>query len=78
MPDRQPTWTPNRRLCYGAAPMAELDDFVKRHDFVKRLGAEPAAADPVQRGLDSIAYALALLALDVRRLATGVQKPRKK
>ena len=78
MPDRQPTWTPNRRLCYGAAPMAELDDFVKRHDFVKRLGAEPAAADPVQRGLDSIAYALALLALEVRRLATGVQKPRKK
>ena len=58
--------------------MAELDDFVKQHDFVKRLGAEPAPADPVQRGLDSIAYALALLALEVRRLATGAQKPRRK
>ena len=58
--------------------MAELDDFVKRHEFVKRLGAEPAAADPLQRGLDSIAYALALLAIEVRRLATVPQKPRKK
>ena len=58
--------------------MAELDDFVKRHEFVERLGAEPAAADPLQRGLDSIAYALALLAIEVRRPATVPQKARKK
>ena len=64
-------------LCYGPALMTELDDFVKRHDFVKRLGAEPAAADPVQRGLDSIAYALALLAVEVRTLGTPVQRPSK-
>ena len=40
--------------------MAELDD------FVKRLGKEPMPADPLQRGLETIAYALALLALEVR------------
>ncbi len=51
--------------------MAELDD------FVKRLGKEPMPADPLQRGLETIAYALALLALEVRRVS-GKQEPRKK
>ena len=35
--------------------MAELDD------FVKRLGKEPMPADPLQRGLETIAYALFIL-----------------
>jgi hypothetical protein len=35
-------------------------------------------ADPLQRGLETIAYALALLALEVRRVAASEQKPRKK
>jgi hypothetical protein len=57
--------------------MAELDD------FVKRLGKEPMPPDPVQRGMETIAYALALLAVEVRRGATPVpmpskQEPRKK
>ena len=52
--------------------MAELDD------FVKRLGKEPMPADPPQRGLETIAYALALLALEVRRVAAGKQEPLKK
>jgi hypothetical protein len=51
--------------------MAELDD------FLKRLGKEPMPPDPVQRGMETIAYALALLALEVRRGATPVQKPSK-
>jgi len=49
--------------------MAELDE------FVKRLGKEPMPADSVLRGMETIAYALALLALEVRRAATPVQKP---
>lgn len=52
--------------------MAELDD------FVKRLGKEAMPADPLQRGLETIAYALALLALEVRRLGASKQEPRKK
>jgi len=52
--------------------MAELDD------FVKRLGKEPMPADPPQRGLETIAYALALLALEVRRVAASKQEPRRK
>jgi hypothetical protein len=51
--------------------MAELDD------FLKRLGREPMPPDPVQRGMETIAYALALLAIEVRRVATPVQKPSK-
>jgi hypothetical protein len=51
--------------------MAQLDD------FLKRLGKEPMPPDPVQRGMETIAYALALLALEVRRGATPVQKPSK-
>ena len=51
--------------------MAELDD------FVKRLGEEPMPTDLVQRGMETIAYALALLAVEVRRVATPVQKPSK-
>jgi hypothetical protein len=57
--------------CYGPPPMAELDD------FVKRLGEEPMPTDLVQRGMETIAYALALLAVEVRRVATPVQKPSK-
>ena len=49
--------------------MAELDE------FVKRLGKEPMPADSVLRGMETIAYALALLALEIRRVATPVQKP---
>ena len=52
--------------------MAELDE------FVKRLGQEPMPTDSVLRGMETIAYALALLALEVRRVATPVQKPRKR
>ena len=52
--------------------MPELDD------FVKRLGKEPMPADPLQRGLETIAYALALLALEVRRVAASKREPRKK
>jgi hypothetical protein len=59
------------KLCYGPPPMAELDD------FLKRLGREPMPPDPVQRGMETIAYALALLAVEVRRGATPVQKPSK-
>jgi hypothetical protein len=51
--------------------MAELED------FLKRLGKEPMPPDPVQRGMETIAYALALLALEVRRGATPAQKPSK-
>jgi hypothetical protein len=47
--------------------MAELDE------FVKRLGKEPMPTDSVLRGMETIAYALALLALEVRRVATPVQ-----
>ena len=49
--------------------MADLDD------FVKRLAKEPMPADPVQRGMETIAYALALLAVEVRRVAAPGQKP---
>ena len=52
--------------------MAELDD------FVKRLGKEPMPADPVQRGMETIAYALALLALELRSVAATAREPRKK
>ena len=52
--------------------MAELDD------FVKRLGKEPMPTDPLQRGPETIAYALTLLALEVRRVAASKQEPRKK
>lgn len=55
-------------LCYGFPPMAELDE------FVKRLGKEPMPTDPALRGMETIAYALALLAVEVRRVATPVQK----
>jgi hypothetical protein len=63
--------------CYAPPSMAELDE------FVKRLGKEPMPTDPVLRGMETIAYALALLAVEVRRVATPVQKankqkPRKK
>jgi hypothetical protein len=51
-----------------AVTMAELDD------FVKRLGKEPMPADPLQRGLETIAYALALLALEVRRVGRQAGK----
>ena len=52
--------------------MAELDE------FVKRLGKEPMPADSVLRGMETIAYALALLAVEVRRVATPVHKPSQK
>jgi hypothetical protein len=58
-------------LCYGPPSMAELDE------FVKRLGKEPMPTDFVLRGMETIAYALALLAVEVRRVATPVQKPSK-
>jgi hypothetical protein len=59
-------------LCYGPPSMAELDE------FVKRLGKEPMPTDSVLRGMETIAYALALLAVEVRRVATPVQKPSKR
>ena len=55
------------RVCSSLA--AELDE------FVKRLGKEPMPTDSVLRRMETIAYALALLALEVRRVATPVQKP---
>jgi hypothetical protein len=57
--------------CYAPPSMAELDE------FVTRLGKEPMPTDPVLRGMETIAYALALLAVEVRCVATPVQKPSK-
>jgi hypothetical protein len=58
-------------LCYGPPSMAELDE------FVKRLGKEPMPTDFVLRGMETIAYALGLLAVEVRRVAPPVQRPSK-